>query len=192
LGKETAMDDRGIEALFCIGSEQAISETQAKYGALLHRIALRLTGDPSAAEECVSDALLRAWELLRGREPTGNLLPLLGRLVRGYAIDRCRKEGAKKRSAALVELTQELSEVIPWNGSVEGEAEANELASLISGFVGSLPKDKQILFIRRYWYCDTVAETARALGSPESRVRSRLFRIRKELKRYLEERGYEV
>ena len=186
------MDDRGIELKFCAGDEQALSETEAKYGALLKRIALRITGDPSAAEECLNDALLRAWELLSGREPTGHLLPLLGRLVRGYAIDRCRAESAKKRSAAVVELPKELSEAIPWEGSVEETAEANELGALISGFVSRLPREKQTVFIRRYWYCDTISEIAEALGSSESRVKSRLFRIRKELRRFLEENGREL
>lgn len=186
------MDDRGIELLFSAENEQALSETEAKYGALLTRIALRITGDLSAAEECLNDALLRAWELLRGKAPTGYLLPLLGKLVRGYAIDRCRAQNAKKRSAALVELTQELSEAIPWKGSVEREAEANELGALINDFVSKLPREKQTVFIRRYWYCETVSEIAEALGSSQSRVRSQLFRTRKELMRFLEEKGYKV
>ena len=186
------MDDRMIAELFSSGSEQAVTETNAKYGPLLARIALRVTGDPAAAEECVNDALLRAWELLKGAEPCGHLLPLLGKIVRGIAIDRCRAENALKRSAVFVELGSELAEVIPWSGSVESEAEANELGALINGFVKKLPHDKQLVFIRRYWYFDTVAEISSALGFSQSKVKSILSRTRNELKRFLERNGYRI
>ena len=186
------MDDRAIAELLSSGSEQAIAETNAKYGAELFRIALRLTGDPEVSEECVNDALFRAWELLRGREPAQRLLPLLGRIVRGIAIDRIRAAGSQKRSAVLIELTQELSEAIPWSGSVEHEAEANELGELIRGFVNKLPREKQTVFIRRYWYFDTIAEIASSMGTTESRVKSMLFRTRKGLRLLLERKGYDL
>ena len=186
------MDDARIVELFLDKDETAVSEIGKKYGERLLAIAFRITGDRSAAEECVNSAYQRAWELIPPAEPSSYLFAFMGRIVRGLAIDSYRRERAASRSAVTVELTRELEAVLPWNGSVEGEAEANELGALINGFVRALPKDRRLIFIRRYWYCDTVAEIAESLGFSESKVKTELFRARKKLKEQLERKGYSI
>lgn len=186
------MDDTRIVELFLARDEAAIAETAAKYGARLNALALRVVTDPREAEECVNDAYLRAWELIPPAEPVDHLFAFLGRIVRGLAIDRVRAASSRKRSAVLVELTKELSECLPSGKAVEQEAEANELAALINGYVKGLPQEKQYVFLRRYWYFDSIADIASSTGSREGRIKTELFRLRKGLKAYLERNGYTV
>lgn len=169
--------------------ETALIELEAAYGPRLGAIAANVTGDPHYAEECVSTALYKAWEKADLIRP-GHMFGFLAKAVRGEAIDRMRREKSQKRSAVLIELTRELEECLPGNADAESEAEARELGRAIRGFVTELPSEKQLIFVRRYWYFDTVAQIAESMGITESKVKTELCRARKKLARRLKEEGY--
>ena len=96
------------------------------------------------------------------------------------------RQSARKRSAVLVELTAEMEQCIPDTVPDAGE---ERLSELLNGFLGTLPADRRRMFLRRYWYGDSIAVIARDLGCSEGRVRTALFRIRGKLKQYLERNG---
>lgn len=185
-------DDREIVSLILKRDESGLAEASAKYGGKLTRLALSLLRDGGAAEECVSDAMLSAWNSIPPNEPFGYLFAYLGRLVRCRAIDRAEHDSARKRSAALVELTREIEEAIPSREDVEGTAAARELTRLINAWLAGLPKEKRDVFVRRYWFMDSVREIAGMTGSGESRVKMMLSRLREGLRAFLEENGYNV
>ena len=184
------MTDGEIVRLFCDRDEEAVKAASDKYGSRLRAVALAVTGDPGAADECVNDALLRAWEHIPPAKPSNHLFAFLAKTVRGIAIDRLRRESAQKRSAVFVELTNELAECLPSRARVEDEALAKELSGVINGFVRELPRDKQLIFIRRYWYFEAIADISESLGFTESKVKTELARMRKKLKSLLERKGY--
>lgn len=99
--------------LFLARDESALSEASSQYGARLMSIAMGVVGDRAAAEECVNDAYLKAWNSIPPNRPYGYLFSYLGRIVRCTAIDRAEHERAQKRGAPVTELTRELSECIP-------------------------------------------------------------------------------
>ena len=186
------MDDSMIVDLFLSRDEAAIAEASQKYGGALRTIAKRLTGDGQTAEECENDAYMKAWELIPPHEPREYLFPFLGKIVRGIAIDRCRRSLAMKRTGSYCELTKELEECIPSGASVEQEIEAGELKDLIEGFLDSLPEKKRNVFVRRYWHFEPVADIARAEGMTVSAVKTALHRMREQLKNELGKEGYTV
>lgn len=186
------MDDREIVALFLKRDESALREASAKYGGRLIRLAFALLRDEGAAEECLQDALLDAWESIPPNEPSSYLFAYLGRLVRCRAIDRLERDTAEKRSARMVELTRELTEALPSGVTVEEIAEANELKGLINGYLASLTKEKRDIFVRRYWFMDSVKEIARLTGSGESRIKMILSRLREGLRKHLEKNGFNI
>lgn len=184
------MDDREIVALFLKRDEAALSAASAKYGGRLLSLARSLLRDEGAAEECLSDAMLSAWNSIPPHEPYGYLFTYLGRLVRCRAIDRAEHDSAGKRSAILSELTHEIEESFPSRINVEEEAEARELSRLINGYLAALPKEKRDIFVRRYWFMDSIKEIARLTGSGESRIKMILSRLREGLRTHLEKNGY--
>ena len=186
------MNDEAIVDLFLARDEAAISETSKKYGVRLKRLALGLGCAEPEAEECENDVYLKAWGLIPPNEPRGFLFAFLARLMRAAAITRLRRDSAQKRSAAFTELTHELEEILPASASVESEAEANELGRLINAFLAAEPREKRALFLRRYWYCESVTELSKHFGFTKSKVKTELFRIRKRLAAYLESEGYKV
>lgn len=186
------MDDKQIVELYLQRDENAIRQTQRKFGKRIIRISKNITGSESTAEEVENDTYLRAWENIPPTNPATYLFAYLARIARNLSLSVCRERSALKRDAMLVELTNEMEECLPSTSSVEEETDANLLVELLNKFLFSKPEDKRNIFIRRYWYLDSVSEIARQFGLSESIVKTTLFRMRAELREFLEEQGIEV
>lgn len=187
--EEQKMDDDEIIDLYLARDENAISETSRKYGSALLKIAYRILGDFSSAQECENDTYLKVWNLIPPHEPRGYFFAFTARIVRFHAINECRKKSREKRSAIVCELSDEMLECLPSKSNTEAEMHAADLKKIINRYLESCPGPQQIVFVRRYWYCDTIAEIAESCGFTESRVKTMLYRMRKDLKKHLEKEG---
>ncbi len=179
------MEDSLIIDLYWQRSERAISETDQKYGSYCRSIAYGILNCREDTEECVSDTWLRAWEAMPPQRPN-KLSAFLGRITRNLALDRWDYYHAAKRSGSFDLVLSELSECIP---SPRDDFAQLELTQLLNDFLRTLPKSNRTLFLRRYWYCDSISQLARRYGMGESAVKSSLFRTRNKLKVYLEKEG---
>ena len=185
------MEDARIVDLFLERNEEAITECQKKYGNGLRLISLRINGDPETAKECENDTYLHAWRLIPPNEPRQYLFAFLSKIIRNVTFDRIRKDSAKKRSAQIVELSDEMQECIPdETKSAEEKLFAEEVGRKVSIFLKKLPEKKQQLFVRRYYYMDSIKDLSENFGYSESKVKSILFRMRKQLAEYLTKEGY--
>lgn len=182
------MEDHQIVELFWQRDENAIAEIRRKYGAFCHAAALRILSDRRDAEECVSDAWLRAWNAMPPQRPA-LLRPWLGRVVRNLAINRWEQNRAQKRYAGVELLLDELSDALPTPQTVEQYMEAEELGALISAWLRTLPADDRVLFLRRYWNGESLKELAGLLGESPDRLAQRTYRLRCALKAELERNG---
>ena len=188
--RDASLDDGKITDLFLERDESALALVQEKYGAALKRIALAVTGDPELAEECLNDALFEAWNRIPPAEPYGYLYAFLARIVRYRAINRMERENALKRSAVMTELTRELEECLPSAANVQLEAESSEFIRCVNAFLALLPARKRNIFVRRYWFFDSVKRIAELTGSSEGTVKMTLLRLRKKLREHLEKEGF--
>ena len=186
------MDDGSIVELYLARDESAIARTSEKYGAALRTLANRILDDEPASEECENDTYLETWNRIPPHEPRDYLFPFLGRIARHLAIDRCRRRDARKRSAVLCELTQELEQCLPAKENVEAEVNASELAAVIRRFLSGCTAEQRGIFLRRYWYFDTIPAVAARFGFTESKVKVTLHRLRERLRAVLEEEGWTI
>ena len=109
----------------------------------------------------------------------------LARICRNIACDKLDKLRAKKRSAEVSALTEELSACIA-DPTAAREAESREIAEALNSFLSTLPVDARLFFMRRYWYMDSVKAIAEKYGCGESRVKTSLHRTREKLRNYLQ------
>ncbi|MCI6729551.1 MAG: sigma-70 family RNA polymerase sigma factor [Candidatus Faecousia sp.] len=179
------MDDNLIIDLYWSRSEAAISETDRKYGPYCRSIAYGILQNHEDSEECVSDTWLRAWEAMPPQRPN-RLSAFLGKITRNLALDRFDYHHAAKRSAAFDQLLSELNECIPDRRDDYAQL---ELTQLLNHFLRSLPREHRNLFLRRYWYCESIEDLAKRYTMSQSAVKSNLFRTRNKLKAYLEKEG---
>ena len=184
------MEDEQIIELYWRRSEDAISETAAKYGNYLHSIAYRILADTADAEECVNDTYRGAWEAMPPHRPA-ILSTFLGKITRRISIDLWRKRSAEKRGGGEVNLVlDELEDCVSGSGSAEEETERREILKKLGEFLTDLPLTERRVFLRRYWYLDSVAAIAQQFGFSESKVTSMLYRTRQKLRAQLEKEGY--
>ena len=182
------MDDEKIVDLYWERSELAIAETSIKYGKYCRTIALNILSNHLDAQECENDTYIAAWNAIPPTRPI-KLLAFLGRLTRNIALDRYDYNAAKKRNGKFNILLSELEECIPSANNVEMQYESGQVSMAISDFLRSIDSEIRVVFIRRYWYSDSLKDISKQLGISESKLKSILFRTRNKLKVYLEKEG---
>ncbi len=186
------MEDERIIELYFERSEAAIAQTALKYGAYLGRIAWNVLRDPSDCEECVNDAYMKTWNAIPPARPS-SLKSFIGRIARNLAIDRYNSNNAGKRGGGEIALClDELAECVASREDPEAALSHEELVKLINGYLAGKDEQSVRMFIRRYWYMDSISDVAAKCGCSDSKVKTTLFRMRGELKALLEREGMEI
>lgn len=184
------MDDQSIVELYWSRSENAISETDVKYGRYLNSISYNILVNHEDAQECVNDTYHNAWNTMPPDRPSV-LSTFLGKITRRLSIDRWRRLNAEKRGGGELTLAlDELENCVSGYGNVENEIERRELAKLFNSFLDTLPVTERRVFLCRYWYMDSIQSIAVQFGFSQSKVASMLHRTRAKLRTVLEKEGY--
>ncbi len=181
------MDDSKIVDLYWARSERALVETRTKYEKMLEGISYSLLSSHQDAEECVNDTYMAAWQQMPSDRPT-YLGAYLSKIVRALSIGRFRSAHRQKRGG-YVELSAELCECIPDSYDIERDYQNGRLTALLNGFLSGQSEEKRVIFVRRYFYSDSVEQISERLGIGASKVKTTLFRMRGQLKELLAKEG---
>ena len=185
------MDDSKIVDLFFARSEQAITELSNKYGKLCMRVADNILGCKLDAEECVNDAYLGAWNTIPPQKPNP-LQAYICRIVRNIAITRYHANTAAKRNSHYDVALEELEHCLFSPQTPESMLHAKELSHLLDRFLSNLDPRSRVMFVRRYWYADSVADIADAFRMRPNSVSVQLSRLRNKLRKFLIQEGYMI
>lgn len=183
------MEDQNILDLYFHRSEQAITETDRKYGGYCYTIAYNILGNREDSEESVSDTYMAAWNTIPPKRPD-ILSAFLAKLTRHISIDHWRKSSAKKRGGGEIVLALEELDNCIGAGGTEEALEQKELVQILNRFLQSLPDVERNVFLSRYWYLDPIDTIAAHTGFSRSKVASMLLRIRGRLRKVLTQEGY--
>ena len=180
------MEDQKIIDLYFARSEQAIQETDAKYGGYCYSIAFNILTNQEDSEECVSDTYLSAWNAMPPKRPNF-LSAFLGRITRYISIDRWRKRSSQKRGGGEIPLAlEELLECVSQSESIEDTLQRKQAAAALNRFLDALPEAERRVLLCRYWYLDSIASIAEKTGFTPGKVATMLCRTRKKLRICLE------
>ena len=186
------MEDEAIVALYWERKENAIGETEKKYGRYLMKTAYRILADEEDSKESVNDTYWKAWNSMPPHRPSV-LSAFLGKITRNLSFNRYKCNTADKRGGGEAPaVLEEIAELVSNTDSVEQEIDRRELIKAIDAFLEQLPADKRSIFVCRYWYFDRIAHIASRFGMTENHVSVVLSRLRAKLHRYLLERGFEL
>ncbi len=185
------MEDSAIIARLLRREEDAISDLSAKYGPYCRTIARNILSNEADAEEVLSDTWLKAWNAIPPERPD-NLSAWLGAVVRHGAYNLWKRNHRQKRDAGLDMMLDELADCLPAPETPESTLDGKALTEELNRWLGSLPKEDRILFVRRYWYGDSVADLAKAVGVRPAQMAKKMFQLRQKLKQTLERNGYTV
>ena len=181
------MTDREIVQLFLERDESAIAETKGMYGRLMRSVAYSIVQNVQDAEECENEACLKAWNSIPPNKPQ-RLCAYLCKIARRTALDRYDYNNAAKRSHSVP--LDELADCIAAAGCAEDRLSEGTLTQLLNDFLESSDRDTRVIFMRRFWFGDSIADIAKQLHVGQSMVKSRLSRTLKRLREYLKKEGY--
>jgi RNA polymerase sigma-70 factor (ECF subfamily) len=186
------MDDSHIINLFWLRSESAIFETSKKYGGYCQSIAYRILRNKSDAEEVVNDVYLKVWDTVPPERPS-ILQAFLGKIARNLSFNRYKLLRTQKRGGGeMAVLLSELGDCLPSADGVEAAFEGGLTADAINNWLLSTDLSARLVFVRRYYYADSVRDIAERYGMGEGNVKSILHRSRKGLREFLEKEGVTV
>lgn len=181
------MEDSQIIELYWTRSEEAIQETDRAYGRKLHALADKILHNLEDAEENVSDTYMKAWDTIPPRRPD-YFFAYLAKICRNFALDRLDWRNAAKRKAEVVTLTQEMELCIP-DRSHDRKLEGEEIGRVLDRFLESLSQESRLIFMRRYWFTDSIQDIAARYNISQSKVKTQLYRARAKLRACLEKEG---
>ena len=184
------MNDSQIIALYWERNEDAIRVTDQVYGPRLFAISDRLLHSRQDAQESVNDTYLKTWDTVPPQRPV-YFFAYLAKICRNFSLARIQWNTAAKRNAEVIALTREMEECIP-DRSIERSLEGEELGELLNAFLESISLENRRIFLRRYWFSDSVQEISDRYHISQSKVKTQLHRTRKKLKEFLEQEGITV
>ncbi len=186
------MEDFEIVEMYWDRDENAIAQTDRKYGKYCRKIAYSILLDREDTEECVNDTWLQIWNSIPPHRPE-RLSTYLGKICRNIAINLFEKLSADKRGGTETDAClDEMAEVVGQSSDVEEQLDLSVLTDVINGFLKQCEKQARTVFVQRYWYMLNVKEIAKENGMSESNVKMTLMRTRDKLKEYLIEEGYSI
>lgn len=184
------MEDTQIIEMLFARKEQAINDLEVLYGRRLSRLAEAILHNKEDADECVNDTLWKTWNAIPPARPA-HLYLFVAKICRNTALTRLEYKNAGKRQGILLELTSELEQCIP-DKMAQAKEQNLELSACLNSFLGTITREKRMVFIRRYWYGDSITGIAERYLLSETKVRTMLFRTRHMLRKYLEKEGYTI
>lgn len=174
------MKDSDIVELYFARDERAIEETERKYGRYCRTVAYNVFANEADAEETVNDTYLGVWNSIPPQRPR-IFSAFLAKITRNLALKKQRTKSAQKRGGEAELTLLELCECVPDESDVEKELEVRELSAVIDAFLRELPETERRVFMRRYWYMDSIDDICRTHGFTEGKVKMLLSRTRKKL-----------
>ena len=181
------MEDNEIIELYFERNEVAIKETDKKYGKYLNKIAMNILDNLNDSEECVNDTYFKTWNTIPPKRP--NIFKIfLARITRNSAINTYNAKNTLKRGKNYAQVEIELNECINENSTIES-LDYEFLVDSINNFLSTISKEQRILFVRRYFYFESIKDISMNFSLSESNVKVTLMRIRNNLKSYLKEGG---
>lgn len=181
------MEDFQIIDLYFARNERAIEETADKYGHLCFRIAHNILYSIEDTKECVNDTYLCAWNTIPPQKPN-NFMAFLCKITRNLSLKRLDYRRAQKRNPELILSLEELETVLP-DDQIQREINDEDIGAAISRFLKTEPEERRNVFIRKYWFCDSIQSISKRYAFSEGKVKSMLHRSRNRLKDYLKKEG---
>lgn len=184
------MEDLNIIELYFARDEQAIKETDAKYGRLCHSIAYNILHNKEDSEECVNDTYIGVWNAIPPTRPN-HFIGFVCKITRNLALKRIEAMNRLKRSQATVVSLDELAEILS-DESIAEDVSDEGITELIGDFLRKEKADVRNVFLRKYYFFDSVGDIAERYGFTEDKVKSMLYHTRKKLKEYLIKEGVAI
>ena len=184
------MDDLNIIELYFARDEEAIKQTDIKYGKLCHSVAYNILNNSGDSEECVNDTYMEVWNAIPPTRPS-NFMAFVCKITRNLSLKRLESMSRQKRSQAILISLDDLAEVLSDESIADGVSD-EDIGKLISDFLRNEKSEIRDVFIRKYYFFDSIGDIAKRYDFTESKVKNMLHHTRTKLKDFLIKGGIEI
>ena len=184
------MNDRSIIELYFARNEEAIKQTEIKYGRLCRSVAFNILNNNEDSEECVNDTYIGLWNAIPPTKPS-NFMAFVCRITRNLSLKRLESMARQKRSQPILISLDELTEVLSDENISDGVSDEN-IGKAISNFLRKEKSEIRNVFIRKYYFFDSIGDIAKRYNFTESKVKNMLYHTRTKLKKYLIKEGIQI
>ena len=165
------------------GDTKALEKFIGKYNRYVSSIIGRIIGGrESDCEELTADVFIIAWNN-RDKLQAEKITSYLGKIARNKAFDLLRqdKDPPPLEDDILIYDKEDIAEV----------AEQKDLSAMLKEALGQLDAKQRELFVRHYYYGQTIKTAAEEMGLNLSTAKTWLYRGQTVLREFLEKKGYE-
>jgi RNA polymerase sigma-70 factor (ECF subfamily) len=184
------LNDLNIIELYFARDEEAIKQTDIKYGKLCHSVAYNILNNNEDSEECVNDTYIGVWNAIPPARPN-NFMAFVCKITRNLSLKRLEAQARQKRSQAILVSLDELAGVLSDESIADGVSD-EDIGKLISDFLRNEKSEIRDVFIRKYYFFDSIGDIARRYDFTESKVKNMLHHTRTKLKDFLIKEGIEI
>ncbi len=185
------MDDSMIIEMYWNRNENAIEETNKKYGSYCFAIANNILNSKEDSDECVNDTWLRTWNVIPPKKPDRFRI-FLARITRNLSFDKYKSRHTSKRNGEMLYILDELSECISGGNTTDDEINMKLLSESINSFLNTVSERDRAVFLRRYFYAMPVAEIADKMDITANNASAILSRLRNKLREHLTREGFDI
>ena len=182
------MEDKQIVKLFFDRSESAIDVLSNKYGKAMFSLSYGILGNVQDAEECLNDSYLGVWNAIPPADPE-HLFAFVCRITRNISLAKHRYNKAEKRDPDSTISFEEIGDCIPSPSFIPESVGVSEITKSIDIWLEKLNKNNLYIFVRRYWYMDSVSKISKDMSMTEASIYLRLDRMKKNLFSFLKKQG---
>ncbi len=179
------------------GDREEFSRLVDAYSGPIYRLALKMLGVPTDAEDVLQNTFLKVFQHLKDFEGRSSLSTWLYRIASNEALMLIRKQRPETTFSDAAPDNDDHRDYFPaqftdWRHLPEAEFLSSESQAALDRAVRQLPESQRIVFILRDIEGLSIQETSQALDLSESAVKTRLLRarlrLREELSTYYGER----
>ena len=183
------INDQDIIALLNERKEEALNVIQEQCGKLIKKISMNINNNVECADECLNDVLLDIWNSIPPAKPI-SISSYVCMLSRRRTIDKVRNKMAAKRDCTTFTIvSEEFAEV---EDGLEDFLESININAIINSFLKDLSAINREIFISRYFDFESISSISKRLHITQNSVKTRLVRMRKKLRLYLQEGGIHI
>ncbi len=175
-----------------MSDSEKLEELAVRYGSDVYRFCRYLTSDRECADELYQDTFLKAAQLGGKLADGKNCKSYLFSIAANIWRNQIHKNSRRKAAVSCSDYDGAVEQIPDSSGDISEQYAEKELQNKVRSLVAQLGSKQKAVVVLYYGEDMPIKDISRILRIPQGTVMSRLAKARENIKKKLEEDGYEI